>query len=141
MGYDYIYNYFNIESLLILGGSKMAKSILITDDANFMRTMLAKIVKENDYEVVGMAENGEDAVAKYKELNPDLVTMDITMPGMDGIEATKNIIDYDADAKIVVCSAMGQKPMVLEAIEAGAKDFIVKPIKPEKVNETLDKLL
>ncbi|GAB6098605.1 response regulator [Halanaerocella petrolearia] len=119
----------------------MAKSILITDDANFMRTMLAKIVKENDYEVVGMAENGEDAVAKYKELNPDLVTMDITMPGMDGIEATKNIIDYDADAKIVVCSAMGQKPMVLEAIEAGAKDFIVKPIKPEKVNETLDKLL
>ncbi|GAB6138463.1 response regulator [Halanaerobaculum tunisiense] len=119
----------------------MGKEILITDDANFMCTMLSKIVKENDYEVVGMAENGEDAIEKYKELDPDLVTMDITMPGMDGIEATKEIIDYDPEAKIVVCSAMGRKPMVLEAIEAGAKDFIVKPIKPEKVNEILEKLL
>jgi two-component system chemotaxis response regulator CheY len=119
----------------------MAKKILITDDANFMRTMLAKIVKENGYEVVGMAENGKDAIEKYNDLKPDLVTMDITMPGMDGIEATKEIIKQDPDAKVVVCSAMGQKPMVLEAIEAGAKDFIVKPIKPDKVNETLDKLL
>ncbi|MFO7818981.1 MAG: response regulator [Halanaerobacter sp.] len=119
----------------------MAKEILITDDANFMRTMLAKIVEDNGYEVVGKAENGEDAIQKYKEVEPDLVTMDITMPGMDGIEATKNIIEYDPDAKIVVCSAMGQKPMVLEAIEAGAKDFIVKPIKPDKVKETLEKLL
>ncbi|MBM7555816.1 response regulator [Halanaerobacter jeridensis] len=119
----------------------MAKEILITDDANFMRTMLAKIVEDNGYEVVGKAENGEDAIQQYKELEPDLVTMDITMPGMDGIEATKEIIDYDPDARIVVCSAMGQKPMVLEAIEAGAKDFIVKPIKPDKVKETLEKLL
>ena len=119
----------------------MAKEILITDDANFMRTMLAKIVEDNGYEVVGKAENGEEAIEMYKDLNPDLVTMDITMPGMDGIEATKGIIDYDDSARIVVCSAMGQKPMVLEAIEAGAKDFIVKPIKPDKVKETLDKLL
>ena len=119
----------------------MAKEILITDDANFMRTMLAKIVEDNGYEVVGKAENGEDAIEKYKELNPDLVTMDITMPGMDGIEATKQIIDYDPEAMIVVCSAMGQKPMVLEAIEAGAKDFIVKPIKPKKVKEALSNIL
>ncbi|OCL27336.1 two-component system chemotaxis response regulator CheY [Orenia metallireducens] len=119
----------------------MGKKILITDDANFMRTMLAKIVEENGYEVVGTAENGEVAIQKYKELKPDLVTMDITMPGMDGIEATKGIMAVDPNAKIVVCSAMGQKPMVLEAIEAGAKDFIVKPIKPEKVKETLAKLI
>ncbi|WP_408956029.1 response regulator [Natroniella sp. ANB-PHB2] len=119
----------------------MAKKILITDDANFMRTMLAKIIEEQGYVVAGMAENGERAIDQYKELEPDLVTMDITMPGMDGIEATKKIMEYDPDATIIVCSAMGQKPMVLEAIEAGAKDFIVKPIKPEKVKETLEKLL
>jgi two-component system chemotaxis response regulator CheY len=119
----------------------MAKDILIRDDAIFMRTMLSKILEDNGYEVVGTAENGEEAIEEYKNLEPDLVTMDITMPGMDGIEATKGIIEYDSDAKIVVCSAMGQKPMVLEAIEAGAKDFIVKPIKPEKVKETLGKLM
>lgn len=123
------------------GGTGMAKKILITDDANFMRTMLAKIIEEQGYAVAGMAENGERAIEQYKELEPDLVTMDITMPGMDGIEATKKIMEYDPDATIIVCSAMGQKPMVLEAIEAGAKDFIVKPIKPEKVKETLEKLL
>ncbi|MCK8817671.1 response regulator [Natroniella sulfidigena] len=119
----------------------MAKKILITDDANFMRTMLAKIIEEQGYQVAGMAENGERAIEQYKELEPDLVTMDITMPGMDGIEATKKIMEYDPSADIIVCSAMGQKPMVLEAIEAGAKDFIVKPIKPEKVKETLEKIL
>ena len=119
----------------------MAKKVLIVDDAQFMRTMLKKLVEENGYEVVDEAVNGEEAVKKYKETTPDLVTMDITMPKMDGIEATKGIIEYDSDAKIVVCSAMGQKPMVLEAIEAGAKDFIVKPIKPEKVKETLGKLM
>ena len=119
----------------------MAKTILIVDDANFMRRILTKIVKDLNFEVAGTAEDGEEAIAKYKELKPDIVTMDITMPGMDGIEATKKIIEYDQDAKVVVCSAMGQKPMVLEAIEAGAKDFIVKPIKAEKVTETLDKML
>ncbi len=119
----------------------MGKKVMITDDANFMRTMLSKIIEDNGFEVAGTAENGEVAVEKYKELEPDLVTMDITMPGMNGIDATKKIIEYDPDARIVVCSAMGQKPMVLEAIEAGAKDFIVKPIKAEKVVETLNKML
>ncbi|MFO7819588.1 MAG: response regulator, partial [Halanaerobacter sp.] len=88
----------------------MAKKVLIVDDAQFMRTMLAKLVEENGYEVVDQAVNGEEAVAKYKENSPDLVTMDITMPKMDGIEATREIIDIDPDANVIVCSAMGQKP-------------------------------
>ncbi|MBM7623357.1 response regulator [Sporohalobacter salinus] len=119
----------------------MAKSILIVDDAQFMRTMLSKLVQEEGYEVVGEAVNGEDAVEKYKEFNPDLVTMDITMPEMDGIEAMEHIKEFDPEADIIVCSAMGQKPMVVDALEAGAKDFIVKPIKPEKVKEALNNIL
>ncbi len=119
----------------------MAKQILIVDDAQFMRTMLSKLIEENGYEVADQAVDGKEAVEKYKELNPDLVTMDITMPKMDGIEATKKILEHDADAKIVMCSAMGQKPMVIESLQAGAKDFIVKPIKPEKVKEALSNTL
>lgn len=119
----------------------MAKEILIVDDAQFMRTMLSKLVEEDGYEVVGEAVDGKDAVEKYKELEPDLVTMDITMPEMDGIEAMEHIKDFDPDADIIVCSAMGQKPMVVDALEAGAKDFIVKPIKPEKVKEALANIL
>lgn len=119
----------------------MAKGILVVDDAQFMRTMLKQLVEENGYEVVGEAENGEHAIELYKEHNPDLVTMDITMPDMDGIEATKKILDIDSNAKIVMCSAMGQKPMVVDALEAGAKDFIVKPIQPEKVKDTLKGIL
>jgi two-component system chemotaxis response regulator CheY len=119
----------------------MAKKVLIVDDAQFMRTMLKQLIEENNYNVVGEAENGHEAIELYKELNPDLVTMDITMPDMDGIEATKSILDFDPDAKIIMCSAMGQKPMVVEALESGAKDFIVKPIQPEKVKETLSSIL
>ena len=119
----------------------MAKKILIVDDAQFMRTMLKKLVEENGYEVADEAVNGEEAVKKFKEQSPDLVTMDITMPKMDGIEATKEIVDIDPDANVIVCSAMGQKPMVVESLEAGAKDFIVKPIKPKKVKEALNNIL
>ncbi|ADL12492.1 response regulator [Acetohalobium arabaticum] len=119
----------------------MAKEILIVDDAQFMRTMLSKLVEEDGYKVVGEAVDGKDAIEKYKELEPDLVTMDITMPEMDGIEAMEHIKDFDPDADIIVCSAMGQKPMVVDALEAGAKDFIVKPIKPEKVKEALANIL
>ncbi|SJZ30197.1 response regulator [Selenihalanaerobacter shriftii] len=119
----------------------MSKGILIVDDAQFMRTMLSKVVEEDGYTVVGEAVNGVDAVQKYQELNPDLVTMDITMPEMDGIEAMEEIKKIDANADIIVCSAMGQKPMVIDALEAGAKDFIVKPIKPEKVKEALANIL
>ncbi|MGM0471394.1 MAG: response regulator [Bacillota bacterium] len=119
----------------------MAKGILIVDDAQFMRTMLSKLVEEEGYEVVGEAVNGIEAVEKYQEFNPDLVTMDITMPEMDGIEAMRKIKEEDPEADIIVCSAMGQKPMVVDALDAGAKDFIVKPIKPEKVKEALNNIL
>lgn len=105
----------------------MGKKILIVDDAAFMRMMLKDILTKNGYEVVGEAENGAKAVEKYGELKPDLVTMDITMPEMDGISALKNIRSIDSNAKVVMCSAMGQQAMVIEAIQVGARDFIVKP--------------
>ncbi len=114
---------------------------MIVDDAQFMRTMLGKLIEENGFEVAAKVVNGEEAVQKYIELSPDLVTMDITMPKMDGVEATKQIIAYDPDAKIVMCSAMGQKPMVVESLKAGAKDFVVKPIKPNKITDALKNLL
>lgn len=117
----------------------MAKTVLITDDTAFMRMTLKNVIQKNGFNVVGEAADGEEAVAKYKELNPDLVTMDITMPKMDGITAIKEIIKIDTNAKIVVCSAMGQKPMVLDALNAGAKDFLVKPFDPERVVEALNK--
>ncbi|MFM9872908.1 MAG: response regulator [Fimbriimonadaceae bacterium] len=119
----------------------MAKRILITDDALFMRVTLKNILSSNGYEVVGEAENGAQAVKMYSELKPDLVTMDITMPEMDGLEALKQIRAADANAKVVMCTAMGQKNMVVEAIQSGAKDFIVKPFQPDRVLEAVSKLL
>lgn len=115
------------------------KTVMIVDDAAFMRLNLRKILKE-DYEIIGEAENGREAVEKYQELEPDIVTMDITMPEMDGLEAIKAIKDIDPAANIVVCSAMGQQKMVIEAIEAGAKDFIVKPFKNERVINAVKKI-
>ena len=117
----------------------MAKNILICDDAAFMRMMIKDILNKNNYEVVGEAENGQVAVDLYKELKPDLVTMDITMPEKDGIAAVKEIKAYDPQAKIIMCSAMGQQMMVMEAIQAGAKDFIVKPFQQERVVQALEK--
>ena len=102
----------------------MAKSILICDDAAFMRMMIKDILTKNGYNVAGEAENGAKGVEKYNELKPDLVLMDITMPEMDGIEALKAIKASDAGAKVIMCSAMGQQAMVIESIQAGAKDFI-----------------
>lgn len=118
----------------------MAK-ILIVDDAAFMRMMIKNILIKEGYEVVGEAENGAQAVEKYKELNPDLVTMDITMPEMDGISAVKEIMKINKGAKVVMCSAMGQQAMVIDAIQAGAKDFIVKPFQPDRVIEAISKVL
>jgi len=119
----------------------MAKRILVTDDALFMRVTLKNILTRNGYEVVGEASNGVEAVRMYNQLKPDLVTMDITMPQMDGICALKEIKAQDPDAMVVMCTAMGQKNMVVEAIQAGAKDFIVKPFQPERVLEAIGKLL
>ena len=119
----------------------MGKKVLIVDDAAFMRMMLKDIITKNGYEVVGEAENGAKAVEKYKEVTPDLVTMDITMPEMDGISALKNIRSIDSNAKVVMCSAMGQQAMVIEAIQAGARDFIVKPFQADRVLEAVKKVI
>lgn len=119
----------------------MAAKILICDDAAFMRMMIKDILLKSGYEIAGEAENGHAAVSKYKECKPDLVMMDITMPKMDGIEALKEIKKADSDATIVMCSAMGQQAMVIESIQAGAKDFIVKPFQKEKVLESLGRLI
>ena len=115
------------------------KNVLIVDDAAFMRLNLKNILKD-DYEILGEAENGKEAVEMYQEHEPDIVTMDITMPVMDGIEAIKAILDIDPGANIVVCSAMGQQKIVIQAIELGAKDFIVKPFKKDRVKEAIAKL-
>ena len=119
----------------------MAKNILICDDAAFMRMMIKDILTKNGYNVAGEAENGLKAVEKYKELSPDLVLIDITMPEMDGIQALKIIKSQDAGAKIIMCSAMGQQAMVIEAIQGGAKDFIVKPFQAERVIEAVKKVV
>lgn len=118
----------------------MAKNILIVDDAAFMRMKLKDILEKNGYTVVGEAQNGLEAVSLYKEVKPDLVTMDITMPEMDGIEALKEIKAVDPAAKVIMCSAMGQQGMVMEAIKMGAIDFIVKPFDTARVIKSLSKV-
>ncbi len=119
----------------------MAPKVLITDDAAFMRMMIKEILTKNGFEVVGEASDGAQAVELYKELSPDLVTMDITMPEMDGITALKEIKKIDPNARVVMCSAMGQQAMVIDAIQAGAKDFIVKPFQADRVLEAINKSL
>lgn len=117
------------------------KNILLVDDAAFMRMMLKDILTKNGYNVVGEAENGLKAIEKYKELKPNLVILDITMPEMDGIQAAKGIKAADSNAMIIMCSAMGQQAMVIESIQAGAKDFIVKPFQPDRVLEAVQKVV
>ena len=119
----------------------MAKNILICDDAAFMRMMIKDILTKNGYNVAGEAENGAKAVEQYNALKPDLVLMDITMPEMDGIQAVKEIKKIDANAKVIMCSAMGQQAMVIESIQAGAKDFIVKPFQEDRVIEAVKKAI
>ncbi|MBS7305771.1 MAG: response regulator [Lachnospiraceae bacterium] len=119
----------------------MAKNILICDDAAFMRMMIKDILTKNGYNVAGEAENGVKAVEKYNELKPDLVLMDITMPEMDGIQALKKIKEADSSALVIMCSAMGQQAMVIESIQAGAKDFIVKPFQADRVIEAVKKVV
>lgn len=117
----------------------MAKRILIVDDAAFMRMMIREILSKNGYEVIGEAADGIQAVQKYKESKPDLVTMDITMPEMDGIQALREIRQFDSSATVIMCSAMGQQAMVIDAIQAGARDFIVKPFQADRVIEAIRK--
>ena len=119
----------------------MSKKILVCDDTAFMRAMLKDILVKNGYEVVGEAENGKVAIEKHKQLKPDLILMDITMPEMDGISAVSNIVKNDANAKIIMCSAMGQEEIVVSAIKAGAKAFIVKQFETEIVIEAIRKAI
>ena len=119
----------------------MAKNILIVDDAAFMRMMIKDILTKNGYNVVAEAENGLKAIDKYNETKPDLVLMDITMPEMDGLQALKKIKGADSGAKIIMCSAMGQQAMVIDSIQSGAKDFIVKPFQAERVIEAVKKVI
>jgi len=116
-------------------------NVLIVDDAAFMRMMIKDILGKNGYTVIGEAENGAVAVEKYMELNPDIVIMDITMPEMDGLQAVREIRKRDPQAKIIMCSAMGQQAMVIDAIQSGAKDFIVKPFQADRVVEAVKKAL
>ena len=115
--------------------------MLVCDDAIFMRTMISDILSQAGFEVVGEADSGVQAVEKYRQLKPDLVTMDIVMPDMGGIEAVREICKSDPEAKILMCSAMGQQALVVEAIQAGAKDFVVKPFQPSRVLEAVQRVL
>lgn len=119
----------------------MAHRVMLVDDASFMRMMLKNILVGSGYEVIGEAENGAKAVEQYKSLKPDLVIMDIIMPEMGGIDAVREIIKGNPSAKILMCSSMGQQSLVVEAIQAGAKDFIVKPFQPSNVLEAVKKVL
>ena len=119
----------------------MGVRVLVVDDALFMRNMLKDIFTKAGHEVVGEAANGEEAVSKYAELKPDLVTMDIVMPMKSGIEALQEIRSADPDACVVMCSALGQDALVVEAVQAGAKDFIVKPFKEERVLDVVRRVI
>jgi two-component system chemotaxis response regulator CheY len=115
--------------------------VLVADDASFMRQMIRDIIEPEGFEVVGEASDGVEVVDKFKELHPDMVMMDIVMPKRSGIDAVKGIVAMDPTARVVMCSALGQETLVMEAIQAGAKDFIVKPFKPESVVTALRKAL
>ena len=119
----------------------MAKKILLVDDAAFMRKMIKDTLSKNGYTDLYEAVDGADAVEKYSEIKPDLVIMDITMPNMDGLDALKAIRSKDSSANVVMCSAMGQESMVIEAIKSGAKDFIVKPFKADRILKTVSSIV
>jgi len=123
------------------GEDRVSSTVLVCDDAVFMRTMVSDILSQAGFTVVGEAENGKQAVEKYKQLKPDLVTMDIIMPEMGGIEAVKQITQMDPAARILMCSAMGQQALVQEALQAGARDFVVKPFQPSRVLEAVQRVL
>jgi two-component system chemotaxis response regulator CheY len=117
------------------------QTVLICDDAVFMRTMVGDILTHAGFDIVGQAETGVQAVEQYRLLKPDLVTMDIVMPDMGGIDAVREICAFDPNARILMCSAMGQQALVVEAIQAGAKDFVVKPFQPSRVLEAVQRVL
>ncbi len=115
--------------------------VLVVDDAAFVRLTIKKMLEAHDHHVAGEAENGEEAIRKYKEIKPDVVLLDLTMPEMNGVEALRQIIAYDPNAKIIICSAMGQQAMVVNAIESGAIDFVVKPFEEERLIKSVEKAM
>jgi two-component system chemotaxis response regulator CheY len=115
--------------------------VLVVDDAAFMRKMVSDALTGGGHEVVGVGANGHEAVARYQELRPELTTLDITMPEQDGLAALKEIVSIDPDARVIMCSALGQESKVLEAVKSGAKDFVVKPFKPERILDAAAKAL
>ena len=119
----------------------LGHTILIADDAEFMRDMLRQIIEDMDWTVVGEAGDGREAITLYQKTKPDLVLLDITMPNLDGTQALKTILEEDPHARIVMITALGQKDQVLDAIKAGARDFIIKPFDHDRVAETLDRIL
>ena len=119
----------------------MAHKILICDDSMFMRQKVKQVLGDAGFEVVGEAGTGVEAIAKYQELTPDLVTMDVVMPEMDGVDAVKAIMQGDADARIIMCSAVDQKKLVVAALQAGAKDFVVKPFEHSRLLEAVERVL
>jgi two-component system chemotaxis response regulator CheY len=119
----------------------VAKRILIADDLSFIRMLQKEVLSEGGYQVVGEAANGREAVEKYRELAPDAVILDITMPGMNGLQALQEILAVNPEARVLICSAVGQQSVILEAIKAGARDFIVKPFKPERLAGALGRVL
>ena len=119
----------------------LSNTVLVCDDAVFMRTLLSDILTQSGFEVIGEAETGVQAIERYKQLRPHLVTMVIVMPDMGGIDAVREITKFDSEARILMCSAMGQQALVVEAIQAGAKDFVVKPFQPSRVLEAVQRVL
>lgn len=117
------------------------KTVLIIDDSNFMRTILKNILTQNNFEIIGEANNGLDGIEKYKKLKPDIVTLDITMDKMNGIDCLKNIIEIDNNANVVMCSSNGQMWAIIESIRLGAKDFIIKPFTNDTIIKTFDKII
>ena len=119
----------------------MSERILIVDDAAFMREMLCDLLTEEGYQIAAQAADGDEAVAAYAEHSPDLVMLDIVMPRKSGLEALREIVAHDPEAKVVMCSALGQESLVMEALDAGAKDFVVKPFKPDRAIDVIKKVL
>ena len=124
-----------------LGGGSLMARVLVVDDAAFMRKMVTDALTKGGHEVIGEASNGIEAVERYRELRPEVTTLDITMPEKDGLAALQEIIGLDPGARVIMCSALGQESKVLESIKIGAKDFIVKPFKAERVLGAVDKAL
>ena len=119
----------------------MAVNVLIVDDLTFIKIVLRDIIEKAGFRVIGEASNGEQAIAMYQDTRPDVVLMDITMPGMDGLTALKKIREIDSAARVIICSALGQQQLIVQAIQLGAKDFIVKPFQPRRVIAALKKAL